>query len=111
MLLDRGKLANYIGSDLAFEREYLGILRQTVQSCCAALSMPTIDIYKLLHGAKPGIVIATCAELSDLLMQCCDQTLLDSRKEVVLAPATLILLDSLYEQLQRLEKELGAILD
>jgi 2,3-bisphosphoglycerate-dependent phosphoglycerate mutase len=74
MLLDRERLAQYVGRDPAFEREFLALLGQTTEACLQALAEPTVDIYAMLHAAKAGISVAAHEELRSALQLACDHT-------------------------------------
>lgn len=75
VMLDRERLARYVGTDPAFEREFLKLLAQSTDECLQALVAPTHDIYAKLHAAKAGISVAAHEELRGLLQQACDQTM------------------------------------
>jgi hypothetical protein len=72
-MLDRERLAHYVGADPAFEREFLTLLAQSTDECLQALAAPSHDIYAKLHAAKAGISVAAHEELRGVLQQACDQ--------------------------------------
>jgi hypothetical protein len=73
-VLDRERLAGYVGQDAAFEAEFLKLLLGTVENCLASLATPSLQIYANLHAAKAGIIVAAGDELRALVEQACDQT-------------------------------------
>jgi hypothetical protein len=78
MILDRARLAQYVGSDPEFEAQYLTLLRETVRSCQLALNTSKQDLYRSLHAAKPGLMVATQEAFSTLLTQVCDELLVST---------------------------------
>jgi hypothetical protein len=74
MMLDRERLAGYVGSDAAFELEFLRLLHGTVANCLEALSQPTLQIYGTLHAAKAGLSVATTEELRQCIDTACELT-------------------------------------
>jgi len=74
MMLDRARLAQYVGHDPEFEAEFLSLLMSTVQTCLAALATPTLQIYSTLHAAKVAIAVSTCEEMRGQIERACDQT-------------------------------------
>jgi hypothetical protein len=71
-VLDRERLAGYVGHDAAFEAEFLQLLLGTVENCLASLAAPSLQIYATLHAAKAGIVVAAGDELRTQIEQACD---------------------------------------
>ena len=105
MWLDRQRLAQYIGSDSAFEREYLALLVPTVQQCIDTLSNPSAQTYSTLHAAKPGITVAVHADLVNLIAQACDLTV-PTANNASWTEQTPAVLAQLKDQLQALKLEL-----
>lgn len=73
-MLDRQRLASFVGPDRAFEKQYLALLLDTVVSCIASLDQPKADIYSALHAAKAGISVAADEALINSLRLACDLT-------------------------------------
>lgn len=72
MILDRQRLALYVGSDAGFEAQFLALLAETVESCADALNPPSPETYRALHAAKPGLVVATTEDFAAQLGIVCD---------------------------------------
>jgi len=75
MMIDPVHMQQYLGCDADFQRQYLGLLRDSVQSCLTELAAPTSKTYAVLHAAKAGISVVACAELREQLHSVCDQTM------------------------------------
>jgi hypothetical protein len=72
MILDRQRLADYVGSDASFEAQFLTLLAETVSACIDALNPPSAETYRVLHSAKPGLVVSTTETFAVQLGQVCD---------------------------------------
>ncbi|TAG26124.1 MAG: hypothetical protein EAZ37_10190 [Burkholderiales bacterium] len=81
-MLDRQRLASFIGQDRAFEKQYLALLLDTVVACIASLDQPKVDIYSALHASKAGISVAANAELMNSLQLACDLTMHGSQAPI-----------------------------
>ncbi len=108
MMLDRERLAGYVGHDAAFELEFLRLLHGTVVSCMEALSQPTIQIYSTLHAAKAGLSVATCEELRRCIDTACDLT--SNLPYSGLTTEARLALHQIERPLVQLEAEIASIL-
>ncbi len=104
MILDRQRLAQYVGSDAAFEAQFLALLLATVSDCMGALDPLTNQTYRSLHAAKPGLVVATTEKFAAQLSQVCD-VLVEATTWPLPAPQV-ERLEDLRLQLQQLSLEI-----
>jgi hypothetical protein len=108
MMLDRQRLSAYVGSDASFEAQFLTLLRETVADCVRALDPPTLETYRALHAAKPGLMVATTQSLGLEISQICDALLETSAWPLQNALASR--LDELRGQLRQLSLEIETVL-
>lgn len=108
MMLDRERLAGYVGHDAAFELEFLRLLHSTVASCLEALLQPTPQIYGTLHAAKAGLSVATTEELRQFISTACELT--SNLPVSGLTPEALKALARLDTPLIQLQAEIASIL-
>ena len=74
-MLDRSVLAQHVGNDPAFEREFLGLLLPTVRACIDSMQTQSRELYGVLHGAKPGILIACPRSMAQDFEEMCNWAL------------------------------------
>jgi hypothetical protein len=79
-MLDRQRLASFIGQDCAFEKQFLALLQDTLLVCIASLEEPNADVYSALHAAKAGISVAASEALINSLQLACDLTVHGSQE-------------------------------
>jgi hypothetical protein len=108
MILDRTRLAQYIGVDASFEAQYLTLLAQTIQTCMESLVKPTSQTYGALHAAKPGLMVATTLSFSEQFSSACDRLMLVS--DWPLSDDVALKLIDLHAQLEKLFEEIQNLL-
>jgi hypothetical protein len=74
-MLDLSVLADHVGNDPEFEREFLGLLLPTVRACIDSMQTQSRDLYSILHGAKPGILIACPRSMAQDFEEVCNWAL------------------------------------
>jgi hypothetical protein len=81
MVLDRLKLTNYFEGDTSLEQEFLLLMVANVRTCVDALTKaldaeaPSTQwdgLYRVLHSAKPGVMMAANDATSAEMVEMCE---------------------------------------
>jgi hypothetical protein len=111
MGVDRNKLQEFFAGDEGLEREFLGLLLDNLRACDLALATalaPAADsaawtgLYKTLHAAKPGVMMASDDATSQSISAACDAL---SKSDL---QAAMPLVRQLQFQLAELDSDLAA---